>query len=129
MISVRPSRGLHACPYCAPAIANVVERNGSRVVLGSAEVRVFAPNGTIAFASPNLIYHYVSVHQYAPPEQFIEALKEGPQPNTPEYEQMLNVAQLRWRTTPPHDEDEEDSVAFKGLKSGDKVEFVRVPKS
>ena len=98
-------------------------------MLGSAEVRVFAPNGASAFAAPNLIYHYVSVHQYAPPEAFIEALKAGPQPNTRDYEQMLNVAQLRWRTTAPLDDDEEDLVAFRGVKNGDKVEVVRVPKS
>jgi hypothetical protein len=129
MISVRPSRGLHPCPFCAPALVNVVERNGSRVVLGSAEIRVFVPNGTSAFAAPNLIYHYVSVHHYVPPEAFIEALKAGPQPNTPEYEQLLNVAQLRWRTTPALDDEEANFVAFKAVKNGDKVEFVGFPKS
>jgi hypothetical protein len=43
------------------------------VVLGSAEVRVAAEDGTWLIA-PNLVLHYVTVHGYRPPQPFIEAV-------------------------------------------------------
>src|SRR4051794_7184763 len=85
MVSVEPSRGIHACPFCPPSTPVIVERGGSRVILGSAEIRVFSAKGLSAFASPNLIYHYVAVHRYRPPGPFLEALVAGPSPDDLEY--------------------------------------------
>jgi hypothetical protein len=117
-ISVSPTRGLHACPFCAPTPANFTERGGVQMLLGSAEIRIFTPDGSAAFASPNLLYHYVAVHQYRPPLAFLEALKAGPEPADPEYQEMLSKAQLRWTATPLLDH---EPSAFRFVKRGDEV--------
>jgi len=53
--------------------------------LGSAEIRVVGQDGTV-YAAPDLIYHYVVVHDYRPPEEFIQAVMETPLPGTQEHE-------------------------------------------
>jgi hypothetical protein len=59
---VKQTRGFHSCPFCRG-------RNRPR---GSAEIRV---RGTgRVYAAPTLVHHYVTVHQYKPPEEFIEAV-------------------------------------------------------
>ncbi|MCX4824617.1 hypothetical protein OG883_33135 [Streptomyces sp. NBC_01142] len=62
------TRGYHFCPWC-PA-----RRVGARVdgPRGSAEIRVEG-NG-VAYAAPELIAHYVEVHDYLPPADFVEAV-------------------------------------------------------
>jgi hypothetical protein len=40
---------------------------------GSAEIRV-PGKGNIVFAAPEMIAHYVIMHEYRPPEEFIEAV-------------------------------------------------------
>jgi hypothetical protein len=125
LVSIQPTRGLHQCPFCAPPPGSVTERNGVKVLLGSAEIRVFAPSGNPAFAAPNLIYHYVSVHHYLPPDPFLEALQAGPSPTDSEYSEMLSNAQLRWSRTPPLDE---EPVAMRPVKRGDEVVWEKISK-
>src|SRR5215470_17912081 len=72
-ISVAQTRGIHECEFCPPHASNIAERKGQKILLGSAEIRVFSEKGDI-YAAPNLIYHYVSIHHYRPPEEFIAAL-------------------------------------------------------
>lgn len=55
------TRGWHRCPFCAGGPS------------GSAELRVAGPDGTV-YAAPTLLIHYVEVHGYAPPPEFIEAV-------------------------------------------------------
>jgi hypothetical protein len=71
-------RGFHGCEFCstAPDGPPLVKRNNSEARLGYAEIRVRHPNGKV-FGSPSLIYHYVSDHQYCPPQEFIEAVLLG----------------------------------------------------
>ena len=79
-------RGFHNCEFC-PELANDVAlhwRGGERLLLGSAEIRVFGLNG-VAYAAPNMVYHYVVTHRYCPPVEFIQAVLEGPLPDSPEY--------------------------------------------
>lgn len=45
-------------------------------ILGSAEIRVGLPGGRW-YAAPNLVYHYVTAHNYRPPDEFIEAVLHG----------------------------------------------------
>jgi hypothetical protein len=70
-----------------------VTRNGEELLLGSAEIRVFG-KGELIYAAPNLIYHYVSVHCYKPPEEFLQALEEGPSPPGSEYFKRLTNLNL-----------------------------------
>lgn len=74
----RQMRGIHDCDLCVPEqTAAIVLRSGDvRWRLGSAEITVAAAVGR--YASPNLIVHYVTGHQYRPPADFIEAVMRGP---------------------------------------------------
>jgi hypothetical protein len=73
--TVNQTRGWHDCQFCdvPPTLPLEVSRSGKNLGLGSAEIRVNAKDGRI-YAAPNLIYHYVSEHDYDPPPEFVEAL-------------------------------------------------------
>ncbi|MCA9938301.1 MAG: hypothetical protein KC418_06645 [Anaerolineales bacterium] len=83
-------RGFHTCELCnADGLEMlVVQRDGESRRLGAAEIRVFAPDGRV-YAAPDLIYHYVAVHGYCPPDAFVTAVLEGPQPGTDTYERLV----------------------------------------
>lgn len=122
-ISVSPTRGLHGCPFCAPARVNFTERGDSKLLLGSAELRVFTADGKAAFAAPNLIYHYIAVHEYCPPATFLEALGAGPQPSEPQYSEQLKAAELRWTVIPLLDS---EPAAFRGVKRDGKTDIEKL---
>jgi hypothetical protein len=61
--------GIHLCPFCDPIKAPA----------GSAEIRV--TNGSRAYAAPALIHHYVTVHRYRPPVEFIAAVLAHVEPH------------------------------------------------
>jgi|HubBroStandDraft_6_1064221.scaffolds.fasta_scaffold609362_2 hypothetical protein len=104
-------RGSHDCEFCSTNLSTArdlpsllaglkearhhrrVERNGETMMLGSAEMRVFGKNGLV-YAAPNLIYHYVSVHHYEPPSEFLEALRSDPRPPDPSYRSLLEKLDL-----------------------------------
>jgi hypothetical protein len=77
-------RGVHDCEFCKSEDLPLAERNNEKLLLGTSEIRVFSTQGEI-YAAPTLIYHYVSVHHYEPPDEFVRALTEGPQPESREY--------------------------------------------
>ena len=98
VVAVHQMRGYHRCPACDadPVELRVGEE---RVLLGSAEIRVFDERGD-AFAAPNLIHHYVQAHDYRPPDAFLRALTHGPAPFTAAYLASLTRLGHSWR--PPH---------------------------
>lgn len=98
-ISVAQTRGVHDCELCRAA-AFRAERHGDSLLLGTAEIRVFAATGEI-YAAPTLIYHYVEVHHYVPPGPFLRALDDAPPPPEPDYFARLDQLGLAWNTTPP----------------------------
>lgn len=95
-ISVAQYRGIHQCEFCGQSRSDVAERHGEMRLLGSAEIRVFSESGAI-YAAPDLIYHYMAVHRYKPPDQFIVALRLGPHPFSKEYQDRLAAVGLTWR--------------------------------
>src|SRR5260370_18043051 len=97
-ISVVQTRGGHDCEFCPVGSARYFERNGQRLLLGTAEMRVFSRDGRI-YAAPTLIYHYVVVHHYKPPDEFLQALRKGPQPPSKEYFDALAKLNLEWNKT------------------------------
>lgn len=97
-ISMVQTRGLHICEFCSDDESGICERDGSKLLLGSAEIRVFSLEGDI-YAAPNLIYHYVQAHQYKPPVQFVEALKLGPKPPNSAYFDRLKQLGFEWSKT------------------------------
>jgi len=116
------TRGFHRCDLCVPSPSTTVSviRDGFKVALGSAEIRVLSKENTSTirerlrrqkpgllflrkslgtfdvYAAPNLIYHYVEVHHYKLPEEFVNALREGPKPPDREYFKRLEVLGLEW---------------------------------
>jgi hypothetical protein len=69
-------RGKHPCEFCVPPdqLRSGDERfNWSWERAGNGEIRVPGDSG-ITYAAPVLIVHYVSEHQYQPPQEFIEAV-------------------------------------------------------
>ena len=122
-IAVAQTRGYHPCDLCAPPAIPSCVRDGVRLLLGSAEIRVFSKDvfsplrqrlrderhdgllilrkSSIRFgiyAAPNLIYHYVEAHHYKPPDEFLDALHNGP-PVDEKYFQCLKHLELEWRLT------------------------------
>lgn len=89
------TRGFHECDLCATRQKGQLQatREGNTLKLGTAEIRVFGPDGTI-YAAPDLIYHYILDHKYHPPEAFIEAVLSSPLPGTDEYARQLSQLEL-----------------------------------
>ena len=79
---INQTRGFYGCEFCGKKIKSDVPG------ISSCETRVFEPNG-IAYASPEIICHYVVAHHYRPPDVFINAVMNGPQPFTETYEKLL----------------------------------------
>jgi hypothetical protein len=71
-------RGYHQCPFCPKRSEGSmlsVDHPSGTLWLGHAEIRV--PSGPdVMFAAPSLIWHYITVHSYRPPANFIEAVKQ-----------------------------------------------------
>ena len=61
---VKQTRGIAVCPFCE---GQELERPR-----GSAEIRVIGE--ARKYAAPELVYHYVVVHDYQPPTEFITAV-------------------------------------------------------
>ena len=80
---VMVTRGVHQCSFCE--FRGKTKRGGKELWLGHAEIRVMGKGGKI-YAAPTLVYHYVVDHHCCPPEEFIQAVLEGPLPGSPEYE-------------------------------------------
>jgi len=123
-VSVMQMRGLHRCDLCPPHSPVVAIRDGLRLSLGSAEIRVLSKEGVSllrqrllaeesagllllresavpcnVYAAPNLLYHYVHAHSYKPPDEFLNALREEPRPPDEKYFQCLEKLQLKWELT------------------------------
>lgn len=103
-VSVARSRGFHLCDLCTANNLVIEQRYDHKLILGGAEIRVFSNDGRV-YASPNLIYHYVRVHNYKPPNEFISALMEGGGILNERYFENLVKLDLEWKPTTPANED------------------------
>ncbi|GAB4199256.1 MAG: hypothetical protein OHK0022_19370 [Roseiflexaceae bacterium] len=81
------SLGYHTCTFCGSAAGVLFERGTERRRFGSAEIRVLTND--VAYAAPNLVYHYVVDHQYRPPDVFIQAVLNQPLPKDSPQWQIL----------------------------------------
>jgi hypothetical protein len=64
-------RGIHLCNLCGEKRVEVNCRS-SKVILGMSEILIPASHGY--FASPSMVLHYIELHQYAPPQEYISAV-------------------------------------------------------
>lgn len=72
--SANQMRGFHVCELCGCDPAMITDPTGREILIGSAEIWVPSPDLKRIYAAPNLIHHYVSVHHYRPPDEFLAAL-------------------------------------------------------
>jgi hypothetical protein len=90
------TRGPHSCnlPECPVEPDRFgrrhpppVRRGKQTAYQGSSEIRVVGE--AAIYAAPTMIYHYVVDHNYQPPDEFVEAVLNGPKPGTDEYWKQL----------------------------------------
>jgi hypothetical protein len=68
--------GWHDCSLCGrkPEDGPITrEIGGERELLGAKNLLV--PAGSVIYAAPSLILHYIENHGYRPPDEFLEALR------------------------------------------------------
>ncbi len=75
------------CPLCGVAVT--AQLGVHTVQLGSAEIRVIGEQAI--FAAPDMLPHYVAVHSYQPPAQFIEAVLNGEGVDSAEFRALHNA--------------------------------------
>jgi len=73
-------RNTGALPFCY---------KDHEVKLGYSEIRVLDTNGTVKYASPDIIFKYILEGQYMPPDDFKKAVIEGPKPGSKEYDHYI----------------------------------------
>lgn len=90
--TVMQVRGYYRCNLCVAPKQEifVATRNGKAIKLGFAEIRVLSEDSSTVYAAPDLIYHYIVDHGYRPPEEFIQAVLNGPKPKSIAYENFLS---------------------------------------
>ncbi len=71
--SSQRTRGIHRCEFCAEEEIWLQAPDGAEEMLGTAEVWI--PGVGVMYAAPNLIVHYVIVHEYQPPQVYLDALR------------------------------------------------------
>lgn len=74
---INKMRGYHLCEFCRSSEPVKVELAQGPLILGSAEIWVTSSSAGHVYAAPDLIYHYVSVHNYAAPENFLAAVAQA----------------------------------------------------
>jgi hypothetical protein len=81
------SAGAHTCELCQadPAI------NASNVLV---------PTHDLLYVAPAMLVHYVRLHRYKPPAEFVEAVFACPAPGTTEYSELLWAFFGMWGNEP-----------------------------
>lgn len=69
------SMGTHRCELCMPTANDGPFVEELNYVAGGSTVHLVAGARGITYAAPELIYHYIRDHGYAPPEKFVAALR------------------------------------------------------
>ncbi len=88
-----PMLGFHTCQFCEPQgftsdghriiTKTWANYKGKRFYIDNGEIWI--PDGNSTYSAPVMIYHYVTVHHYRPPEVFINAVLRCPLPYEEEY--------------------------------------------
>ena len=68
---VHVTRGTHNCDFCSEGRIWLDDKSE---LLGHAEMWIPATSRDVVFSAPTLIYHYCREHDYAPPQEFIDAV-------------------------------------------------------
>jgi hypothetical protein len=73
-------RGFHRCEYC----------ENEKIATGNGEIWTIGKDGQV-YASPKMIIHYIKDHNYLPPQEYIDSVLNGVDPNRDEeaYEKAI----------------------------------------
>lgn len=97
-VRIYQSRGLHACPLCEQWFdtkLHHVQHRDELMIQGDAEILIASKEHGV-FAAPNLIFHYMRDHHYAPPSSFLLALRSvDPKPSV-SYRKLLSDTDIYW---------------------------------
>lgn len=86
------TRATRPCPLCGERVEPVTVEEGHRAEPGTGEIRVLGEDDI--FAAPDLIHHYVTVHDYRPPQVFVEAVLRGSPPGSPEHRALIKTLNM-----------------------------------
>jgi hypothetical protein len=75
--------GLHSCEFCRRPLAR-----GSK--------NLWIPTRSLKYVAPELIVHYIEVHCYLPPQEFITAVMDCPLQGSTEFFQLLSGFDNWW---------------------------------
>jgi len=93
---VRLYRGVHTCQFCPePETPVYVPWEGERITLGNGEIRAIGTD--VVYAAPTLVYHYVVDHDYQPPQEFVDAVLDGPGPGSGEHRILIDMVNGEFR--------------------------------
>jgi len=74
--------GFAECPFCT-LDSHGITYHDKTVVVGA--LNLFVPGDGFLYAAPSMIAHYILVHNYAPPQEFRDAVLRCPPMSSPEY--------------------------------------------
>lgn len=72
-------RGLHECSMC----------DGEAKLLHESHVNLFIPGKDVIYMTPSRVDHYIDMHSYGPPQDFIDAVLLCPDPRSNQYKTIL----------------------------------------
>jgi hypothetical protein len=76
------------CPLCNEVVLPI-ERDDHTAHPGTGEIRVLGESDI--YAAPDLILHYITAHNYQPPEEFVQAVLLGPPAGAPEHRALIRT--------------------------------------
>lgn len=69
----------NACQLCPPGTPILVEYNGEQQDLSRWRLLLLC-NDQAAYLAPHVIFHYITAHQYLPPQEFLDVIMSMPLP-------------------------------------------------
>lgn len=82
--------GRYRCNLCPAHISDDLI-SGSR--------NLWVPGDAFVYVAPELILHYIEVHLYKPPDEFINAVLNSPEPNSSAFLEAMQKLTARWGST------------------------------
>ncbi|MGQ9547616.1 MAG: DUF7919 family protein, partial [Roseiflexus sp.] len=64
-----------------------LEYGDKKVITNNGEIWIL--DGNIVYSAPVMIYHYVTIHNYRPPQVFIDAVMRCPLPYEAAYQEIV----------------------------------------
>ena len=89
--------GVHECDFCTQQALDAELAHITPAQRQGCDILWIFTDHDVVYVAPDLMYHYVTVHHYQPPQIFLDALLAGPLPDSAEY--RARYKQFRHRKT------------------------------